>query len=487
MADSLREEIRACIREELERSSNRQVNNRTLVERTRSLIQASSSSASQALGRIDRHRTPQIPSSSGISKRPVPGHPLRFSGKKKKENLSDTSKIIPKSVYLIDEADGVAEEDYSVTDSMILLKAECDLKSCYSEDDVRSELVDVFKEKLPLIEKGDFDFVKRERNTISTPVVKCGHKWDFKHVKHLCGSGKLYVRLNVSKDTLVADDETDEVKGTDDDASLENCKDGKSGKEEAVSNVGMISPVITIDDHAPSTSAGSSFFDDNMASLSVVFPDEDVNTVRDTLMQYEDVELAAQALTKRAERVPSGKGNSDESVAEVLKRLKTGLCSSAEKLKLDEEDLAIDFFQHYKNGEFDPKVPIRVQLKGQPAIDSGGILRQCFSTIFTLVSRNEFLGLRLFTGPSNWLTPVYSSEHILTGVFEVLGKMISHSLVQGGPGFPHLAPAVYLYVATGNLGEAIKKASIVDIADPDLVEFADKVSCQLNIYPPIVL
>ena len=31
--------------------------------------------------------------------------------------------------------------------------------------------------------------------------------WDFKHVKHLCGTGRLYVRLNVSKDTLVEDEE----------------------------------------------------------------------------------------------------------------------------------------------------------------------------------------------------------------------------------------------------------------------------------------
>ena len=54
--------------------------------------------------------------------------------------------------------------------------------------------------------------------------------------------------------------------------------------------------------------------------------------------------------------------------------------------------------------------------------------------------------------------------------------MISHSLVQGGPGFPYLAPAVYWYVATGDLGEAIDKASIFDIIDPDLLGFVERVS-----------
>lgn len=60
--------------------------------------------------------------------------------------------------------------------------------------------------------------------------------------------------------------------------------------------------------------------------------------------------------------------------------------------------------------------------------------------------------------------------------------MISHSMVQDGPGFPYFAPAVYSYIATGNLEEAITKVSIVDIADPDLVEFVGKVRTKVSIY-----
>ncbi|CAB4001829.1 G2 M phase-specific E3 ubiquitin- ligase-like [Paramuricea clavata] len=193
-------------------------------------------------------------------------------------------------------------------------------------------------------------------------------------------------------------------------------------------------------------------------------------------MRYEDVHIAAQVVSDKAEITMSGAEN-DESVAEVLKRLKKEMKSegNAEKLKVDEEDLAVDFFQYYKNNNFDPKTPIKVQLRGQPGIDSGGILRQAFSTIFALLARNEFLGLRLFTGPVCRLTPVYSSECILTGVFEIIGRMISHSLIQNGPGFPYFTPAVYSYIATGNLEEAITKVSVIDIADPDLVEFVGKI------------
>ena len=124
----------------------------------------------------------------------------------------------------------------------------------------------------------------------------------------------------------------------------------------------------------------------------------------------------------------------------------------------------LTFFSIIKAVLFDPKIPVKIQLRGQPAIDSGGVLRQVFNTVFTLLSRNDFLGLQLFTGPSCRLTPVYSSECILTGVFEIIGRMISHSMVHNGPGFPYFAPAVYSHIATGNLEDAVTKVSVVDIA-----------------------
>lgn len=62
--------------------------------------------------------------------------------------------------------------------------------------------MEVLKSKIPTIIKTDFDFVKHEKN-VTLPVVKTGHKWDFAHVKNLCGQGRLYVKLNASKDELL--------------------------------------------------------------------------------------------------------------------------------------------------------------------------------------------------------------------------------------------------------------------------------------------
>ena len=193
------------------------------------------------------------------NKRPVPGHPLRYSSKKaKKPNIP---LVVPKTVYLIDEVlDG--DSDYSLTESMILVKAECDLKSTYTEEDIRSELADIFKVKLPFIQKTDFDFVRRERSTITTPVVKADHHWDFKHVKHLCGQGKLYVRLNVNKHLLEPESEGSEITDGDyiceDKPSEENCSYAISTLASNPVNAGPSSVIDLTDASNAQEQAGTS-------------------------------------------------------------------------------------------------------------------------------------------------------------------------------------------------------------------------------------
>ncbi|XP_068707402.1 uncharacterized protein [Montipora foliosa] len=54
--------------------------------------------------------------------------------------------------------------------------------------------------------------------------------------------------------------------------------------------------------------------------------------------------------------------------------------------------------------------------------------------------------------------------------------MISHSLVQGGPGFPYLSPSIYWYLATGDQQTALAKASCADVQNNDLIKYIDKTS-----------
>ncbi len=151
---------------------------------------------------------------------------------------------------------------------------------------------------------------------------------------------------------------------------------------------------------------------------------------------------------------------------DILKSIKSSMKSyaQAEKIKVDKEDLLMDIFHYYKSPKFDPTFPIKIQIRSQPAVDTGGVLRQVLTELFVEVVQGTG-NFRLFTGPDGRLSPVYSSEHILTDVFEVLGKVIAHSIIQGGPGFPYLAPGIFWYIAT----EAVARSSFVDIADGELV------------------
>jgi len=113
-------------------------------------------------------------------------------------------------------------------------------------------------------------------------------------------------------------------------------------------------------------------------------------------------------------------------------------------------------------------------------VDSGGLLRQAFTSAFDAISQNNVPGLKLFTGQACRLTPVYSSENLLTEIFEILGKMVGHSLIPDGPGFPYLEPAIYWYIATGDLDEAVGRASHIDVVDEDLLMILDKVRNNLS-------
>ena len=91
--ESIRNEVRACIREELNNFRGRQ----TLVNRTRNLIRESASFAARNLS--DSGSVQPLPQNQNSkSKRPLPGHPLRFGSKKIEDG---DSRIYSKKCVLI--------------------------------------------------------------------------------------------------------------------------------------------------------------------------------------------------------------------------------------------------------------------------------------------------------------------------------------------------------------------------------------------------
>lgn len=255
-AKSLEERVRECVREELNRVG--QGNTQNLVERTRQLINSSASSAARAIHSVinsENSGSNQRQQKRPAPKPTVPGHNLRFTKKPKTGNSSKgKSKVVTKSVYLLDCLDGTdlkESDEYVLVDDMIVVKGQLDLSSDQTEEDIRDELQALFKSSMPSVSKHDFDFVRRDRNTISKPVVKEDYKWDFSHVKHLCGTGRLYVRLNTPRGNLTRAEKPD-----DDITEVEDLTENEEGTETPLTSlVPSALQLLSRSSNIPSTSS----------------------------------------------------------------------------------------------------------------------------------------------------------------------------------------------------------------------------------------
>ena len=78
--------------------------------------------------------------------------------------------------------------------------------------------------------------------------------------------------------------------------------------------------------------------------------------------------------------------------------------------------------------------------------------------------------LQLFGGQSGHLIPLYGVDAIVSGCFEMAGKLIAHSILHGGPGFSGLAPAIVQYLCTGSLDKSKDLVTIEDLYDLELKE-----------------
>ena len=357
---------------------------------------------------------------------------------------------VPKTVWLLDKPCDEVEltedggyEDYPVSDDMVLLKGEFDLVSNHTEEDIRRELEALFSKKFRNICMYDFEFVKRERNVICTPVVKDGHNWDYGHVKHLCGNGRLYVRLlSASREEISAQKQIVEIRGNPSGAA--GSQNASTRWMEECGHRGT----------TPSTSATMIRTDKGVEiqqkinNLSAVFPCIPLEVVRNAitthgtidgavnaLLMYRQVEESGEPSTSQESpnntetNCTEGKGKS-ENLPHVFQQLKGKMHQrgTREKLKVDLEDQVIDVYTYYKSPDFDPLAPISVFVRGQPAIDTGGVLRQVFSEVFLSLSQNE--GVKnIFIADEYRKVPVFSNELFVNGFFEVLGKMVARSLI----------------------------------------------------------
>lgn len=119
---------------------------------------------------------------------------------------------------------------------------------------------------------------------------------------------------------------------------------------------------------------------------------------------------------------------------------------------------------YFKSHTFDIKSQFRVTFEGEPAIDGGGPRREFFSILIQSLTSPE-CPIRLFEGRPGHLLPLHNIDALLGGMYKFAGNMIAASILQEGPGFPLLSPALYRYLSSQSLEEVFEKATAEDISD----------------------
>lgn len=370
----------------------------------------------------------------------------------------------PKAVHLLDKPEDLDENgfvpDYPVTDDMILLKGYFELGTGQSESEIRESITEVLKQRFPFVRPDHFDFVKRERNKVTTPVVGKSLEWNYKHVKELCGQGKLYIRLNVLKEVIEACDEPSPIvtKGEDDEDLMKSpffsselsinsiSKKSESALANASAENGPFDHGLTNMDSASVSGACTSadLLSSNVSFISSPSRQSDMATLGELLPSVSEEDL--------------------DSLVQIINILGNKLTGKRKKLEVDEDDLIEDAVAYYKSIQFDASCPLRIIFRGQPAIDSGGVLRQFYSNLFEGLVQGKLL--LLFEGEEARKVPSYQPQAVMSGMFEMVGKMIAHSLVQGGPGFPCLALPCFYYLVTGDVMCAFAYCDVWDLPCP---------------------
>ena len=272
-----------------------------------------------------------------------------------------------------------------------------------SGEEVVVDLVDLIKNAdcpdhdFTTLDGSDLEFMKCSGKSCRIPQTAVEFKWNGEAVKSLCGQGDLCVRLrrDFSKYVPEPSDESNDTAKAKVEVYDTTCPHSSSGERHPPhqnSSSGSLPPsqafAATTDDVKPGpssvvdlthTSPLNSTLDDDDELPPVLFSKPPAVST-DTLYNIFTPAFSVQSVDAivnlcdfdtdlAMNYLVSGP------TAGVLLRLlkKKEYSGRAKKITIhDEEDILEEALLHYKHLSFDPCTPVRVSLKGQPAVDTGG-------------------------------------------------------------------------------------------------------------------
>ena len=153
-------------------------------------------------------------------------------------------------------------------------------------------------------------------------------------------------------------------------------------------------------------------------------------------------------------------------IAEMSKCLE-GSCVT---LTVSQDSVLNDAIAYYKKPSLNMSNPIMVKYCDMPAMDAGGPSQQFYCDVLSRMKED----LNILEGPPKRLIPVYSSSVLASDMLKILGRIIVHSLLQEGPGFPLLNPFVFWYLVSDSADVAVNYVLVSDLQTP-VAEMINKV------------
>ena len=116
----------------------------------------------------------------------------------------------------------------------------------------------------------------------------------------------------------------------------------------------------------------------------------------------------------------------------------------------------------------------------ESGVDAGGPKREFFRMLMNELAKGNFNGIQIFEREQGHLVPVTNYELVSSHFFEMVGRMILHSLLNKCRGLEGASPAVSKYIFSGNRDSVLEHLTLQDIPDPCIRQNLEEVGDFVN-------
>eukprot|EP00112_Aurelia_sp_Birch-Aquarium-sp1_P024189 Seg752.11 transcript_id=Seg752.11/GoldUCD/mRNA.D3Y31 product="tRNA uracil-O 2-methyltransferase" protein_id=Seg752.11/GoldUCD/D3Y31 len=243
------------------------------------------------------------------------------------------------------------------------------------------------------------------------------------------------------------------------------------------------SSVVSIDTGLPAAVLSIQPLDEEVAeqreevnNLREMFPTRPVSDIEEALSSSATLESAVDDLLTGDSGGPSNVNETvdevDDPMADMEEYFEAKLTGLPQVLEVDRTNFWQLAFAFYKK-ICDHSRPFRVKFLGEEGIDAGGPRKEFFQLLANKIASIE---VSLFEGNPSGLLPVMKGSALRLGHLKIAGKIIAHSIANGGVGFPFLAEPIYSYLVTESEEDSLPLCTIAMVSDTEARDIIQKIA-----------